>query len=86
MWEEIRQRYPGKFKTKLDYKNSPEYQADMERYIRGHSAEQLAGMDLSGGSGAAPPEGGIPEGTVIRRGGQRQILRDGRWQPMEQGE
>jgi len=77
MWEEIRQRYPGKFKTKLDYKNSPEYQADVEKYIRAHSAEQLAGMDLGGGSGAAPPggEGGFapPPGAVIRYQGNKPI-------------
>jgi len=77
MWEEIRQRYPGKFKTKLDYKNSPEYQADVEKYVRAHSAEQLAGMDLGGGSGAAPPggEGGFapPPGAVIRYQGNKPI-------------
>jgi hypothetical protein len=68
MWEELsKQKYPGKFKNKFEYKNSPEYQRDREAYIKQHTSEQLAGMDLSGGTGLMPGggggEGALPPGA-----------------------
>jgi hypothetical protein len=84
MWEEIQQKYPGKYKTKLDYKNSPQYQQDRQAYVKKNSDAELAAMDLSGGTGAAPggAAGGVPEGTVIRRGSARQVMRNGTWVPL----
>jgi hypothetical protein len=83
MWEELQQKYPGKYKTKLDYKNSPQFQQDRQAYIRAHSSEQLAGMDLgSGGNQAAPPGGGIPDGTIIKRGDKKRIMQNGQWVDM----